>query len=44
MNTKITTWYDDETKEWLARKSINGHIVKLVSGFATKAEAEAAVR
>jgi hypothetical protein len=37
---KITAWFDDETNEWLARKSINGHIVKMVSGFSTKEEAE----
>jgi hypothetical protein len=42
--TKITAWYDEETKEWLARKSVNGHIVKLVSGFSSRAEAEEAVR
>ncbi len=43
-NTKITAWYDEETKEWLARKSVNGNIVKLVGGFSSKQEAEDAVR
>lgn len=41
---KIAAWFDAESNEWLASKSINGHIVKLVDGFSTKEEAEEAVR
>lgn len=40
---KITTWFDDETCEWFASKSINGHIVALVDGFETEEEARNAV-
>jgi len=40
----IKAWFDDETNEWLASKSINGHIVAIVEGFGTKEEAEEAVR
>lgn len=40
----IKAWFDAETNEWFASKSINGHIVNLVGGFNSKAEAEEAVR
>jgi hypothetical protein len=40
---KITTWYDDETCEWFASKSVNGHIVAIVDGFETEEEARNAV-
>ncbi len=39
----IKAWYDDETNEWLASKSINGHIVAIVDGHETEAAAREAV-
>jgi hypothetical protein len=39
----IKAWFDAETNEWFASKSINGHIVLIVDGFETEAAARKAV-
>lgn len=39
----IKAWFDDETNEWFASKSINGHIVAIVDGHETEAAAREAV-